>query len=149
MRLELNNPVAYAFFLVVSLLAIVAIGTYLQPTGTVISSSGLIQAVGVGVYVDFECNEKVAFIDWGIMWPGAIKNLFYHLRNERQWNLVVAKSEADWQPPEACDFIFLTWNYKNKSLANLEVIPIVFTLSVSPFIQNITSFSHTIILTEL
>jgi len=135
-----------AVFIVACLFSVVAVASILQPTGDVISSSGEILGVGLNVFETSDCKVEVTSIDWGVLSPGENKSVSYYLRNERNWELVAAKNETNWVPLEAKDYIALTWSYNNESLGANQVVPITFTLSVSPDIHDITTFSFNIIL---
>jgi len=65
----------------------------------------------VGVYWDSDCTEEVTSIDWGVLTPGSSKEANIFVRNEEVTPSCVLLIQAeDWDPPEAAEFITLSWN---------------------------------------
>ena len=116
-------------------------------TGKVLSSQGSIKAIGIGVYSDSSCNNKLSAIDWGTLEPGASKNFSCYVRNEGNSAVTLSLSTSNWNPTSTSQYITLTWDYGGKSLAVNEVLKVIFTLKISASITGITSFSFDITIT--
>jgi hypothetical protein len=109
-----------------------------------ISNVGDVEAIGVGVYWDQACTNNVTSIDWGTIDPGSTVNKICYIRNEGNSVSNVSLQTSNWNPPEAADYINLSWNYSGQPINPDEVIHVQFALSVSSTIQNITTFSFDI-----
>jgi hypothetical protein len=108
-------------------------------------SVGNIKALGVGVYWDSGCSQPVSSIDWGMVEPGAVKNVTVYIRNEGNAPITLSLQTSNWNPPNAADYISLNWNYNGQAINANQVIAVTLSLSISTNIQGITSFSFDII----
>jgi hypothetical protein len=115
---------------------------YLQSVGTV-------KALGVGVYWDSGCSQTVSSIDWGLAEPGAVKNVTVYMRNEDNAPITLSLQTANWNPPNAADYISLSWNYNGEMIDLNQVIGVTLSLSISSSITGITSFSFDIIISAV
>jgi hypothetical protein len=132
--------------LVAYVLALSLVGQVLstvQPSRTV-SNAGTVNTFGVGVYQDRECINASVFIDWGTLEPGSIKNVTCYVRNELSSVSTLSMSTSFWEPPNASDYLTLTWDYGGQAINPDDVIRVTFTLSVDASIVGITSFSFDI-----
>jgi len=112
-----------------------------------ISNRGNIKTVGINIYWDPECTNKMTVIDWGMLDPGWIGNTTGYLKNEGNCPVVLSMHTENWNPVEASSYISIDWNYKNQTIFSNQTIPVVFTLNVSETIQGIESFSFDIVIT--
>ena len=101
---------------------------------------GKIRVIGIEVYAGADLTRILDIIDWGILDPGEnrshpawIKNIGNDAQKLVMW------TEA-WDPVNGSDWIFLSWDYVGAWIQVNASIPVVFTLSVDPNIENITSF---------
>ena len=115
----------------------------IQSTKT-LSSSGTIQTIGVGVYLDDDCTTSVTSIPWGSLEPGQSQTFPCYIRSEGSGPSTLSMYTSNWSPLEASDYINLNWNYGGQTLNPGDVIQVTFTLSVSSSIQGITNFSFDI-----
>ena len=106
-----------------------------------ISNVGAVKAIGVGVYWDQACSNTVASIDWGTIEPGSTVNRTCYIRNEGNSASTLSLQTSNWSPPEAADYMNLSWDYDGQSVDIDDVVQVKFTLSVANSIQNVTSFS--------
>jgi hypothetical protein len=51
---------------------------------------------------------------------------------------------TNWNPLNASDYISLSWDYGGQLVNTGELIPVIFTLSISDSVEGITSFSFDI-----
>jgi hypothetical protein len=121
----------------------------LTSTSVRLSSSGSVRALGVGVYWDSACSQTVSGIDWGSSEPGSFKNVTVYMRNEGTAPITLSLQTANWNPPSAADYISLSWNYNGQAISANQVILVTLSLSISPNIQGITSFSFDIIISAV
>ena len=114
-----------------------------------VSNAGSIKGIGVGIYQDQNCTTSVSSIDWGILDPGANATKTVYIRNEGNSAATLSMTTSNWSPSNASSYISLNWNYNNQTLTVNQVIPVVFTLSVSSSISGITNFSFDITVTAV
>ncbi len=112
----------------------------------VISSVGNVKAVGVGVYSDSGCTIPVAYMDWGFLEPGSSKQFTVYVKNEGNVPIRLSMEVDNWDPPSASNSLTLSWNRQGQVLGPGDSIPADLTLSVSPSISGVTSFSFDIII---
>jgi len=132
--------------LVAYVLALSLVGQVLsvvQP-GRTVSNAGTVEAVGVGVYQDNGCTSVLSSVDWGVLEPGASKNVTFYIRNELSSVSTLSMYTSNWSPSNASDYLTLTWDYGGQSINPDEVIQVTFTLSVDSSIVGIASFSFDI-----
>jgi len=113
----------------------------------VIANVAVIKTVGVGVYEDVDFTVSVTQIDWGVLEPGATKNFTAYLRNESNVPISLNMTTQNWNPPEAEQFISVSWDQEGKTLQTNQVVSVTFSLSVSPNVSGVTSFSFEIVIT--
>jgi hypothetical protein len=125
-------------------LASIAVVYALTSVSVYLSSIGTVKALGVGVYWDNGCSQAVSSIDWGLADPGSVKNVTIYIRNEGTAPITLSLQTSNWNPPNAANYISLSWNYNGQAINANQVIAVTPSLSVSPNIQGITSFSFDI-----
>lgn len=111
-----------------------------------VGSSGTIKAVGVGVYWDSSCTNRVTSISWGTAEPGTSLNSTVYIRNQGNSPATLSMNTENWNPTNASGYLTLSWNYGGQTLAVDEVVPVTFTLVVSSGVQGITSFAFDIVI---
>jgi hypothetical protein len=111
-----------------------------------IAISEVISTEGIGVYWDSECIDPVASIDWGMIEPGAIKNVTVYVRNEGNTTATISLSTENWNPANASNYMNLTWDYTGQVIDVGEVVQVTLSLSVSNTIEGITNFSFDIVI---
>jgi hypothetical protein len=117
----------------------------LTSTSVRLSSSGSVKALGVGIYWDSACSQTVSSIDWGFVEPGTVKNATVYMRNEGNGSITLSLQTANWNPPNAADYISLSWNYAGQAIGVNQVVAVTLSLSISSKIQGITTFSFDIV----
>lgn len=132
-------------------LALVSVTVVYAATTTYVylRSVGTVKAIGIGVYWDSECEHVVSSIDWGMAEPGAVKNVTVFIRNEGNAPVTLFLETVNWNPENAAEYITLDWDYASQALSPREVIAVNLTLTVSPSIEGITSFSFDIIISAV
>ena len=135
-----------SFVFLVSLIVSLVAFIYATSNPTVISNVGTIKTVNVGAYKDSGCSVPLTYIDWGFVDPGSVVNRIAYIRNEANVPVFLNLTTQDWIPADASDFMNLTWNYDGTEIAVDGVVQVVFSLTVSPDISGITSFSFNIVI---
>jgi hypothetical protein len=106
-----------------------------------IPGAGSIKGVGLGVYWDPQCNNETSSIEFGLLEAGSQKDFTLYLENEGNTDLTLSMTTKNWNPTEASDYIGLTWNREGQEIGAGQVISLVISLSVSPNIQDVSSFN--------
>ncbi len=128
------------YTIVVSFIA-VSVPYALLTTQRTIHGTGTIKGVGIGVYWDLQCTDTTSSLDWGILEPGSQKNYTLYLKNQGNSLLTLSMASENWNPPNATNYMTLTWNREGQQINPDEVIGFVITLSVSENVQGISTFS--------
>lgn len=128
--------------LLLSSLTLLAATSYRAQIGSI----GAVKAVNVGVYEDASCSVVVAFLDWGVVEPGASVSKVCFLRNEANVPITLVLSTDNWSPLNASDYLSLTWSYDGAFLEVDETVQVTFTLAVSSETVGFTDFSFDIII---
>lgn len=112
-----------------------------------VSSAGSVKGIGVGIYWDSSCNNRVSSITWGVLEPGSNKTVTVYVRNEGNAVTTLSKSVQNWSPSTASSYMTLNWNYAGQTLSVNQVLQVKLTLVVSSTISGITSFGFDITVT--
>jgi hypothetical protein len=124
---------AFAVVLAVSLVTLI-----FAMQSVVIHNTATIKTVGI------DCDTTS--IDWGLIEPGGSANHVVHLRASGTAPVTLTFNASNWNPTAAQPYMTLTWNYSGSQITS-SWVPVQFTLSVSPAVQNITNFSFDITIT--
>ena len=131
------------------LIAVVAMGLILGVVAlnyVVLQNVGNVKAIDVEVYWDGDCTEEASLIDWGVVEPGTTESVMVYIQNMGNSNIMLSKNTTNWSTSSASSYITLSWDYEGQSIGPSEVLQTKLTLSISPNIQGITSFSFDLIL---
>jgi len=129
-----------------SIVALTVLASGFMQSSVRIRGRGTVKAVGVGVFWDSNCTNPVSFIDWGMVEPGSMNNATVYVRNEGNVAANISLATENWNPPNASDYLALSWNYDGRQLSPSEVIQVTLTLTVSLSVHGIESFSFDIII---
>jgi hypothetical protein len=116
-------------------------------TSKTLSSTGSIQiqtTAGIGVYSDSQCTSQLTSLSWGTLEPGGSQNVVCYIKNEGSSATTLSMYALNWNPASAGDYLILNWNYDSSIIDPDAVVQITFTLTVSPDIEGITTFSFDI-----
>jgi len=111
-----------------------------------ISNAGAVKAIGVGVYWNSNGTNTVTSINWGTLEPDSSTNRTCYIQNEGNSPSTLSMNTSNWNPTNASDYITLNWDYGGQLVNPDELIPVIFTLSISDSVEGITSFSFDIII---
>ena len=112
-----------------------------------ISSGATITTVGVSVWTGPELTDSLTYIDWERLEPGENKSFICYVKNEGTTLQTFSLATENWDPPSASEWISLSWNREGTILDVEESKVANLTLTVSPLITNITTFSFDIVIT--
>ena len=110
-------------------------------------NKGNVKALGVEIYWDSGCTNEASLIDWGIVEPGATKNVTFYIRNEGNSDIMLSMNTTNWSPSDTSNYVALSWDYGSQSITPATVLKVTLTLSMSSNIQRITTFSFDVIVT--
>lgn len=127
--------------IVASILAVTALTYILLP------NVGNVKAINVGIYRDSGCTNEVSLIDWGIIEPGTTENVTLYILNVGNSNVMLSMNTANWSPSSTSNYVTLSWDYEGQSIGPSRMLETKLTLSMSPSIEGITSFSFDIVVT--
>jgi hypothetical protein len=128
-------------FLVLAVCLLVCSATYALSINRRISNVGKVKSIG--------CTVDTDFIDWGLLAPGEVKHHTIRVTLTGDVNATLKLETTDWQPPEAQQYLFLSWNYAGQVLEPETTVIVDLALFVSQSVQNITDFSFTIVITAI
>jgi len=112
-----------------------------------IGSTGVIASAGIRVYRELECINNVSLINWQTLSPGQSKDVTVYVKNTGTVPLSLDFNATNWSPPGSSTYFDLSWDYTGAQIQPNQVLAVKFTLSVSQYIQGITSFSFDIYIT--
>jgi len=118
-------------------------------TNRTVSNTGEVKAIGVSLYQNRECTTSLPSIPWGFIEPGETKNFIMYARNEGDYNIYLTLDidEDSWIPPEASNYLVLSWDYDNSTIIPDDVEEITLNLYCDPSVTGIDTFSFDIIIT--
>lgn len=119
----------------------------LLQTSRTINSNGSVKGIGVGIYWDSACTNKVSSINWGVIDPGSNITVTVYVRNEGNAVVTLSKAAQNWNPATSASYMTLNWNYAGQVLSVNQVLQVRLLLVVSPTISGITNFTFDIIIT--
>jgi hypothetical protein len=145
MELERRKLGAIAALCIIAGLLVGSIGTYAALQWTYkITATVTIKSVGVNVYSDHACTVPLVTIDWGMMEPGQSKSHPAYIKNESNVPVTMSMYADNWNPPNAKDFMAVTWSYDGREIPVDGSLPVDFTLSIDASISGILNFSFEI-----
>ena len=131
------------------ILSVVILGTIIvnSSSNRTVAHAYSMRGVGVGIYWDQGCTNRILSLDWGLIEPGSNSTVMVYVRNEGDSAVSLWLATSNWTPSTASGNITLIWNYSGRILSAGEVIPIELVLNVSPLVSGITDFSFDIVIT--
>ena len=112
-----------------------------------ITSSGTVVSVNVGIYLDNACQQPVTSLNWGSISPRSSATLVVYVKNTGTTLITLSMMKTNWNPASANGPITVTWNREGATLTANQVAAATLTLSVSPSISGVTTFSFDVIIT--
>lgn len=145
-RRTLTIVILFAVF-IFNLLALNTIGAQLL-SQTRLGSTGTITSIGVSTYSDASTVTPINNINWGQLSAGTTVSKTIYVKNQGNAYTALSMDTTSWYPSSAQNYISLNWNYPpGQALEPYQVAPITLTLTVSPQVTGVQSFSFEIIIT--
>ena len=113
-------------------------------TSQTLSSTGTIETIGVGVYLDIQCSSPLTSIAWGTLEPGENQTVICYIKNEGDLPSTLSMYTASWNPASAENYLTLSWNYAGGYINPDDSVQVTFTLSVDESIEGVTNFGFDI-----
>jgi hypothetical protein len=110
-----------------------------------VASSGTIKVIGVSLFWDKACTNKVTSITWGLITPGTTTNKYVYVRNDGTATGTLSMSYGNWTPTTATSCFTLTWNCSNYALSRTAVVCAKLTLATQLNIVGVTDFNFIIL----
>jgi len=111
-----------------------------------IGNRGNVRSIGVSIWEDPDRAAPLTFIDWGVLEPGQTENKTAWIENNGTASLTLTLTTDSWIPEASTQFIGLSWDYQNQTIAKDEMIMVNLILSVSPEISGIDQFDFNIVI---
>lgn len=143
-NINLEIGAASAILLVLTLIFAACIGYAIFQFVLRVPSTGTVKTVGIQLKDDY--GNMVTHIDWEDLTPNTEKDYHAFVVNNGSVPITLTLTTENWNPPEASNYISLTWDYLGDKINPGQTHPIILTLTVSenpPF----TSFSFDIVIT--
>lgn len=134
-----------AFTMVLAAMTIV----YAATNVFTLHSTGTVKGIGVGIYWDSGCTNRVTSIDWGLAEPGTIQNKTVYIKNEGNANVTLALQTSNWSPTNATTYISVSWTYNNQTILVNQAIPVTLRLTIASNVTGITTFSFDMLVTAV
>ncbi len=131
---------------VVTIVAVAAIAAliYFQYP---ISSHGSVRSIGCQVYGNAEQTAIISAIEWGSLTPGDYSNVTIWVKNNGTAPINLALATQNYVPATAQQYLTLSWNYGNQTIAPNATLPIELRLTASSQTKGFTDFSLGITIT--
>jgi hypothetical protein len=107
-------------------------------------STGVVKGIGVGIYWDSACTNRVTSIDWGLAEPGTTQNKTSYIKNEGNANVTLTLQTSNWSPTSAATYISLGWTYAGQTISVNQVVQVTLRLTIASNVTGITTFSFDI-----
>ena len=127
------------------LLACLIIGGYALIQSILhVPSSGVVLIGKLGIFSDSACTSPLTKVDWGTLRLNSTYSQTAYLKNLGNTPLLLSMNTSDYNPPEAQNFLSLTWNLEGTTISPDQVLEINFTLQVGSGDCNFTDFTFLI-----
>lgn len=140
--------ISLAFVLGALLVGVFETTLSLVQTNTTVSSVGAVKGIGVGVYWEYACTNRVSQINWGVLEPGSNRTIIVYIRNEGNAATTLSETTLNWNPTAASSYLTLRWNYAGQTINVNQVLQVRMMLLLSSTVSGITSFSFDIVITS-
>ena len=142
--------------LAAALVAVVILAVVALTINVHVTSHGSITAIGLDIWKDAKLSQPLTDIDWGTLDPGEMVGVVFYARNYGNVNETLSMQAGNWTfngvpeqnftVPNASQYFALAWNCTGYILQSTQVVTANMTLTVSPLISKITSFTNDILI---
>jgi hypothetical protein len=130
-----------ALALTATTFAAITVTSNVSSTGTITTSPN------IGVFSDSACTTTQSTVSWGSVAAGSNTTQTVYVKNTGTGTMTLSLSTSNWTPTNANTYISVSWDKQGTTLTAGQSTPAVITLTVSPSITGITTFSNTVTLT--
>jgi hypothetical protein len=131
-----------ALALTVTTMAAITINKDVTSSGTITTTSP-----NLGIYSDSACTNAITSVTWGSISAGTSTNQTVYVKNTGTGTMTLSMAVSNWSPAGASTYLSVTWDKQGSTLTTGQSSAAILTLTVSPSVTGITSFSNTITLT--
>jgi hypothetical protein len=110
-----------------------------------VASSGTIKTIGVTLFWDHTCTNKVTSVSWGAITSGGSVDKYVYVRNDGTTTATLSMSYGSWVPATAASYMAFRWNCSNYALSLNAITCAKMTLTVQPNITGVVNFSFMIL----
>lgn len=140
--------VSLAFIFGTLLIGVFETTLSLVQNSNTVSSVGTIKGIGVGLYSEYACTNKVTSINWGVLEPGSNKTITIYVRNEGNAAATLSQATQNWNPTAASSYLTLRWNYAGQTISVNQILQVKLTLTLSSTVTGITNFGFDTVITS-
>lgn len=140
--------VSLAFIFGALLIGVFQTALSLVQNSNTFSSVGTIKGIGVGLYSEYACTNKVTSINWGVLEPGSNKTVTIYVRNEGNAAATLSQTTQNWNPTAASSYLALRWNYAGQTISVNQILQVKLALTLSSTVTGITNFSFDTVITS-
>lgn len=136
---------------VLILLGILGISTayaIIQSSVTV-RNIGIVRAVGLEVYWDYDMTQVCTQIDWGRLDPGSQTTKAIYIFSSGNSNANLTMVLSNWSSALASTHLHVTWDCEGASLLAHDIVNANITLQVDSNVEGLTDFSFDITLSAV
>jgi archaellum component FlaG (FlaF/FlaG flagellin family) len=110
-----------------------------------INSSGSIttSSPNIRVYSDSACTTTMASVNWGSISAEGVATQTVYVKNTGAGTITLSLTTSNWNPAGASTYIAISWSQQGAQLSTGQAVAATITLTVSPSITGISSFSDT------
>ncbi len=136
--------------LAVGIMAIIAtmgisVAAVMTTTKT-ITTTGDVEAIGVGVYSNSACTTVLNSISWGAVEPGTSVNSTMYIKNNGNVPVILSMTTTNWNS-SIRSYFTVVWNRETYVLNPGAVVQANLMLTISSSITGVSNFSFDIVIT--
>ena len=135
---EIISLVLVALALTMTTYSAINVSTNINSSGSIITSSP-----NIGAFSDSACTTAVTSVNWGSLAAGGTATQTVYVKNTGTAPMTLSLATSNWNPASASTYITVSWNQQGVQLAAGQSVAATITLTVSPSITGIASFSDT------
>jgi hypothetical protein len=112
-----------------------------------VNSNGTITTgPNVGVYSNSQCTNSISSLNWGSIETGGSTSQTIYVEDTGGTAMTLSIAVSNWSPSTASNYITITWNGQGSQIQPgvSGALAVTLTLTVSPSITGVTSFSNSI-----
>jgi hypothetical protein len=140
------QKVSIGAFVVVAVVLLMSSALALLTSNRSIPNSGEITAINVGVYSDSACTTSLTSWNWSTLDPGSSTLKTMYVKNNGTVPMTLNMTTNTWTSG-ASTYITVAWNREGYVVNDGTSVQANVTLTVSPSITGITTFSFNLVIT--